>query len=184
MLISCVKSTTKQGEQSKCSTEQENTSAPLEVPKKKVILNGNLSVLDGELGFFSNVPTKLIDSINATNLCGCNTWRIPTTDELAILRANGYAMNNKKYMHIDPNSSSYEETLNADRENIEVLKNDLEIGRAPRKFLPVYCLYGYYYEGVLYLVSDGTRYEHDIYCDEIDELCKKIEENWEAKKKK
>lgn len=53
-----------------------------------VMLLGYLWVYPEDLGSFKQVPTSVIKSINAQRPYGCNSWRIPTPDELAVLEAN------------------------------------------------------------------------------------------------
>ena len=54
------------------------------------IVLGYLKVYPNELGVFPNAPTTVIAQINRQHLYDYDSWRIPTTEELALLRANGY----------------------------------------------------------------------------------------------
>lgn len=61
------------------------------------ILWGYLKIFPKELGTFSSEPTNVISNINAQAQYGYNNWRIPTNEELSLLRANNY-LGNGEYM--------------------------------------------------------------------------------------
>ena len=63
-----------------------------------VTLYGYLKVITNELGYFETEPTAAIKRINQDEQYGYNTWRLPSNDELEMLRANGYAKNDVAYM--------------------------------------------------------------------------------------
>ena len=54
------------------------------------VLWGYLKIFPMELGTFSSEPTSVISNINAQAQYGYNNWRIPTNEELSLLRANNY----------------------------------------------------------------------------------------------
>lgn len=54
------------------------------------ILYGYLKIFPNELGVFRAEPTTVINQINAQAQYGYNNWRIPTDEELSLLRANNY----------------------------------------------------------------------------------------------
>lgn len=58
---------------------------------------GYLKIFPMELGTFSSEPISVISNINAQAQYGYNNWRIPTNEELSILRANNY-LGNGEYM--------------------------------------------------------------------------------------
>ncbi len=58
---------------------------------------GYLHVFPNELGVFQSEPTMVINQINTQGMYGYNKWRIPTNEELALLRASGY-LREDKYM--------------------------------------------------------------------------------------
>lgn len=62
------------------------------------MIYGYLKVFPKELGYFDAEPTTVISHINLAVQCGYNTWRIPTNEELSLLRANGYLNENRTYM--------------------------------------------------------------------------------------
>lgn len=51
---------------------------------------GYLKIFPKELGVFQSEPTTVISNINKQAQHGYNNWRIPTEEELSLLRANGY----------------------------------------------------------------------------------------------
>lgn len=62
-------------------------------PKKRTaveVLYGYLKIFPNELGEFQAEPTSVIAQINKQAQHGYNNWRIPTNEELALLRANNY----------------------------------------------------------------------------------------------
>lgn len=60
-------------------------------------LYGYLHVFPNELGVFQSQPTNLIANINAQDMYWYNDWRLPTNEELSLLRANGY-LSDAEYM--------------------------------------------------------------------------------------
>lgn len=69
------------------------------------VVLGYLKVYPEELGVFPNVPTTVIAQINRQHLYDYNSWRIPTTEELALLRANGY-VSDENYITVSKAKSS------------------------------------------------------------------------------
>lgn len=61
------------------------------------VLYGYLKIFPNELGTFESEPSSVIAQINKQAQHGYNNWRIPTNEELSLLRANGY-LGNGKYM--------------------------------------------------------------------------------------
>ena len=51
---------------------------------------GYLKVFPNELGEFQSQPNSIIVQINKQAMHGYNNWRLPTDEELSLLRANGY----------------------------------------------------------------------------------------------
>ena len=58
---------------------------------------GYLHVFPNELGVFQGEPTNVIRNINSQGMHGYDEWRIPTNEELSLLRANGY-LSSAQYM--------------------------------------------------------------------------------------
>jgi hypothetical protein len=62
-------------------------------PKKRTtveVLYGYLKIFPNELGTFQAEPTSVISQINAQAQHGYNNWRVPTNEELSLMRANNY----------------------------------------------------------------------------------------------
>ena len=75
----------------KPQTTQATTSEQTANKRDKVdVVLGYLKVYPNELGIFPKKPTDVIEQINNQHLYDYDTWRIPTDEELALLRANNY----------------------------------------------------------------------------------------------
>ena len=75
----------------KPQTTQATTSEQTANKRDKVdVVLGYLKVYPNELGIFPKKPTDVIEQINNQHLYDYDTWRIPTAEELALLRANNY----------------------------------------------------------------------------------------------
>ena len=75
----------------KPQTTQATTSERTANKRDKVdVVLGYLKVYPNELGVFPKKPTDVIEQINNQHLYNYDTWRIPTAEELALLRANNY----------------------------------------------------------------------------------------------
>ena len=75
----------------KPQTTQATTSVQTANKRDKVdVVLGYLKVYPNELGVFPKKPTDVIEQINNQHLYDYDTWRIPTAEELALLRANNY----------------------------------------------------------------------------------------------
>lgn len=62
-------------------------------PRKRTsveTLYGYLKIFPNELGTFQSEPTSVISQINKQAKHGYNNWRIPTDEELSLLKANNY----------------------------------------------------------------------------------------------
>ncbi|MBO7502037.1 MAG: hypothetical protein J6T32_02330 [Paludibacteraceae bacterium] len=59
-----------------------------------------LRVFPKELGVFVSEPTTIIQKLNEQVQYGYDDWRLPTTEELSLLRANGY-VDDGVYMSMD-----------------------------------------------------------------------------------
>ncbi len=64
---------------------------------KVEVIYGYLKVFPNELGEFSSEPKTVIEQINKQAMHDYDTWRLPTTEELALLKANGL-VGSGKYM--------------------------------------------------------------------------------------
>ena len=72
-------------------TAQPTPSSPTPKTRTKVeTVYGYLHVFPNELGVFQSIPTNVISNINNQGMHGYDEWRVPTNEELSLLRANGY----------------------------------------------------------------------------------------------
>ncbi len=62
---------------------------------KVEVVYGYLKIFPNEIGEFDAEPSSVIRQINNQVQYGYNNWRIPTNEELALIRANGYIGQNK-----------------------------------------------------------------------------------------
>ena len=77
---------------------QSSSSSPTPKTRTKVeTVYGYLHVFPNELGVFQSVPTNVISNINNQGMHGYDEWRVPTNEELSLLRANGY-LSSAQYM--------------------------------------------------------------------------------------
>ena len=67
-----------------------------------VVLEGFLKLYPEDLGEFSRKPNQLIKEINQQKRYGYNSWRLPTQEELDLIRSNGYLSGNKYMTKEDP----------------------------------------------------------------------------------
>jgi len=78
------------------------TVIPAEKPKTTSVITllGYLQVYPDDLGEFSSAPTSIIANINRQELYGYNDWRLPTQEELDLMRANSskLGLKNNEYM--------------------------------------------------------------------------------------
>lgn len=84
----------------KVAITQGQTVQPTPAPRKRSsveVLYGYLKIFPNELGTFESEPSSVIAQINKQAQHGYNNWRIPTNEELALMRANGY-LGNGQYM--------------------------------------------------------------------------------------
>ncbi len=59
-----------------------------QMPTTVVTLLGFLHVYPGELGEFPSMPSTVIAQLNQQGMHGYNDWRVPTAEELALMKAN------------------------------------------------------------------------------------------------
>ena len=68
----------------------------------QIVLEGFLKLYPEDLGEFSREPNQLIKQINQQKRYGYNSWRLPTQEELDLIRSNGYLSGNKYMTKEDP----------------------------------------------------------------------------------
>lgn len=74
-------------------TVQASPKPTTSAPKKRTtveVLYDYLKIFPNELGTFESEPTSVINQINRQAKHGYNNWRIPTNEELSLLKANNY----------------------------------------------------------------------------------------------
>ena len=77
---------------------QPTPSSPAPKTRTKVeTVYGYLYVFPNELGVFQSHPNSVIANINNQGMHGYDEWRVPTNEELSLLRANGY-LSSAQYM--------------------------------------------------------------------------------------
>lgn len=62
------------------------------------ILYGYLAVFPTDLGTFETFPKQVVTRLNQSQQYGYGTWRLPTNEELALLRANNLVGADETYM--------------------------------------------------------------------------------------
>ena len=70
--------------------------------KDVVVLEGFLKLYPEDLGEFSREPSWLIKQINQQERYGYSSWRLPSQEELDLIRSNGYLSGNKYMTKEDP----------------------------------------------------------------------------------
>ena len=85
-----------------------------------VTLVGYLKVFPHELGAFDYEPKEVISRTNSNEQFGYDTWRIPTNEEITIIKATGYADPDDKYFTKE--SPRGRVLLVTDQEKASVLK--------------------------------------------------------------
>lgn len=77
-----------------------NSNSTFSAPKTRTkveTIYGYLHVFPSELGIFQSHPNSVIANINNQSMHGYNEWRLPTNEEISLLRANGY-LSSAQYM--------------------------------------------------------------------------------------
>lgn len=72
------------------------TSSTTATSDKPVTLFGYIHVFPTDIGEFQTLPTQLLSAINKIATYGYDSWRLPTTEELSIMRANSHLIPNFK----------------------------------------------------------------------------------------
>lgn len=88
-----------------------------------IVIMGYLKVYPQELGEFDSEPQNVISRINESNQYGYSTWRLPTEEELSLIRGQKVIYDNKDYMSQSRSSGTV--LLVTDREKGESVYVDL-----------------------------------------------------------
>lgn len=79
---------------------------------KAIVLSTGLRVFPYDIGEFNAEPYQTIRNLNQNNSLGYNNWRLPTRDELSLLRTNASSLGdfkNEQYMVSNPQSGQIDE---------------------------------------------------------------------------
>lgn len=107
-----------------------NTSVSLRKRTSVETIYGYLKVFPEEIGNFESEPRTVINQLNNQSLHGYNTWRIPTNEELSLLRANGY-LSGAQYMTKESPRGLV--LLVTDKADAATLKAEAEAAEAERR---------------------------------------------------
>lgn len=91
-----------------------NISAPTDEP---ITLYGYLHVFPKDVGEFKALPEQLLSAINNQGQYGYDSWRLPTIEELSIMRANSDLIPNLKnadYLCSDSSNGGYARLVTTD----------------------------------------------------------------------
>ncbi|MCQ2306918.1 MAG: DUF1566 domain-containing protein [Bacteroidales bacterium] len=86
------------------ATPTPTSTQPAPQPSEPLVLYGYLKVFPNDLGTFYSEPTTVIANINKSQQYGYGTWRLPTVEELNLMRANNL-ISGYEYMSSDGRSS-------------------------------------------------------------------------------
>ena len=70
------------------------TQTPAPAPVEPYVLYGYLKIFPNDLGTFETEPKTIIARLNQNKQYGYSTWRLPTNEELALMKANNIIMGN------------------------------------------------------------------------------------------
>ncbi len=83
-----------------------------------ITLYGYLHVFPKDIGIFQTLPLQLLDAINKAEQYGYDTWRLPTLEELSIMRASSDMLPNFK-------DSDYLYEGSSERGHVRLVTTDL-----------------------------------------------------------
>lgn len=95
-----------------------------------VVLHGYLKLYPEDLGEYKNTPYTLIRKINDEISYGYDSWRLPTEEEMDIIRSNGYLSGLKYMTQSDPRGVLLLVTTkepNKERVKLPIAKQDISI---------------------------------------------------------
>ena len=92
-----------------------------------VVLEGFLKLYPEDLGEFSRKPNQLIKEINQQKRYGYNSWRLPTQEELDLIRSNGYLSGNKYMTKEDPSGVLMLVTTEKQKVHYPIAKQEISI---------------------------------------------------------
>lgn len=86
---------------------------------KVEVIYDYLYVFPSEIGVFDSKPSRVIEQLNSNSQYGYNSWRLPDEEELALLKANGYAKADGTYMTANRSNSRGAVLLVTTKQDIE-----------------------------------------------------------------
>lgn len=92
-----------------------------------VVLEGFLKLYPEDLGEFSREPNQVIKQINQQKRYGYNSWRLPTQEELDLIRSNGYLSGNKYMTKEDPSGVLMLVTTEKQKVHYPIAKQEISI---------------------------------------------------------
>lgn len=95
--------------------------------KDVVVLEGFLKLYPEDLGEFSREPNQVIKQINQQKRYGYNSWRLPTQEELDLIRSNGYLSGNKYMTKEDPSGVLMLVTTEKQKVHYPIAKQEISI---------------------------------------------------------
>ncbi len=142
---------------------------------KPVVLYGYLAVYPNDIGEFRSHPTAIVEHFNKTNAHGDNGWRLPTDEELSVMRnlaSQIPGFRNIRYMTSNQTSYEYPTTVRLVSttyvESVKQAQINEQLDKEQRERDVVYAGYGdngvyrigyYHYAGgvVFSVTSDGRH---------------------------
>ena len=95
--------------------------------KDVVVLEGFLKLYPEDLGEFSREPSWLIKQINQQERYGYSSWRLPSQEELDLIRSNGYLSGNKYMTKEDPSGVLMLVTTKGKKVHYPIAKQEISI---------------------------------------------------------
>ena len=92
-----------------------------------VVLEGFLKLYPEDLGEFSREPSWLIKQINQQERYGYSSWRLPSQEELDLIRSNGYLSGNKYMTKEDPSGVLMLVTTKGKKVHYPIAKQEISI---------------------------------------------------------
>lgn len=92
-----------------------------------VVLEGFLMLYPEDLGEFSREPSSLIKQINKQERYGYSSWRLPSQEELDLIRSNNYLSGNKYMTKEDPSGVLMLVTTKKQKVHYPIAKQEISI---------------------------------------------------------